>query len=46
MRMRGPGFEPESSAWKAEILAVELPALKQNYINNPLINFSTKNFSF
>ena len=24
-RMRGPGFEPGSSAWKAEILTTELP---------------------
>ena len=25
--MRGPGFEPGSSAWKAEILTTVLPAL-------------------
>jgi hypothetical protein len=28
--MRGPGFEPGSSAWKAEILTTVLPTLYKN----------------
>lgn len=31
--MRGPGFEPGSSTWKAEILTTELPTHNKTIIN-------------
>ncbi len=37
--MRGPGFEPGSSAWKADILTTILPTQNIDVINSEVLKF-------